>query len=362
MAGLGWGALRTPCQSQKGALSLQYVPRPKNQNDFPLRTNRVRYFLFLASVTTRSFVLYMTLVSTPAVPPCGQAVARPWAHVAHRKTSAATLPSFPKMLSTKSLPFERTCRWVGTHCRARRGSAALPGLWASVSASNLTPFFSTAIRRLPLYQRTPIMGVSANAMNTDGRWKECGMTAMYQKPVNWAELRKAVLHDVRDSFLLGCGSITDTNPSEGSQRQDIAGHEKPFTHLLKGGQSNDFSDAITSACSGPGGGSAGMARDQSTQFSDAVTSNTCSGCRASPAPQKSCSSSGHACSSPDCLIDASVARASSSINSNSFASSACPAGPSGPAAFFTGRGQYHMPGVPSSESYSAFAQSHTLAM
>eukprot|EP00670_Eutreptiella_braarudii_P026929 CAMPEP_0174379456 /NCGR_PEP_ID=MMETSP0811_2-20130205/122727_1 /TAXON_ID=73025 ORGANISM="Eutreptiella gymnastica-like, Strain CCMP1594" /NCGR_SAMPLE_ID=MMETSP0811_2 /ASSEMBLY_ACC=CAM_ASM_000667 /LENGTH=450 /DNA_ID=CAMNT_0015532007 /DNA_START=1 /DNA_END=1350 /DNA_ORIENTATION=- len=47
-----------------------------------------------------------------------------------------------------------------------------------------------AIRRLAPYKRTPILGISANAMSTDERWMECGMTAMHPKPVKWGALRE----------------------------------------------------------------------------------------------------------------------------------------------------------------------------
>ena len=54
------------------------------------------------------------------------------------------------------------------------------------------------IRQVRSYRHTPIWGISANAETNDGRWMECGMTAMYQKPLKWAELRQALLSAVRD--------------------------------------------------------------------------------------------------------------------------------------------------------------------
>ena len=110
-----------------------------------------------------------------------------------------------------------------------------------------------AIRRLAPYKRTPILGISANAMSTDERWMECGMTAMHPKPVKWGALREAVLETVRQVSVTTDGSdslmvprtCADRKREPDSPRFSVAGHP----------HAPQFSDVISGAASGAGAAS-----------------------------------------------------------------------------------------------------------
>jgi signal transduction histidine kinase/CheY-like chemotaxis protein len=89
-----------------------------------------------------------------------------------------------------------------------------------------------AIRRLMQYRRTPILGISANVMNGDDRWMECGMTAMYPKPVKWDQLHKA-LEALRAAVMSeSTSSVADSNSSEGMDKTEVVAPDfQPFNGL-----------------------------------------------------------------------------------------------------------------------------------
>jgi CheY-like chemotaxis protein len=126
-----------------------------------------------------------------------------------------------------------------------------------------------AIRRLAPYKRTPILGISANAMSTDERWMECGMTAMHPKPVKWGTLREAILETVRQVSVTTDGSdslmvprtCADRKREPDSPRFSVAGHP----------HAPQFSDVISGAASGAGAASGHRSGCRTTSSSASST-------------------------------------------------------------------------------------------